>query len=65
MMACNPLSYHLCGLIVQVTVVPRKTVVGDTDRCFDNLSRSHHKSHVTLMTEDSDHDSDDDFRSGC
>ena len=40
-------------------VVPRRTVVGDIDRRFDNLSGSHHRSHV------SDDDSDDDFRSGC
>ena len=28
-------------------VVPRRTVVGDIDRRFDNLSGSHHQSHVT------------------
>ena len=27
-------------------VVPRRTVVGDIDRRFDNLSGSHHQSHV-------------------
>ena len=27
-------------------VVPRRTVVGDVDRRFDNLSGSHHQSHV-------------------
>ena len=26
-------------------VVPRRTVVGDIDRRFDNLSGSHHQSH--------------------
>ena len=26
----------LGGLIVRVRVVPRRTVVGDIDRCFDN-----------------------------
>ena len=31
----------LCGLIVRVRVVPRRTVVGDIDRRFDNLSGSH------------------------
>ena len=36
----------MCGLIVRVTVVPRRTVVGDIDRRFDNLSGSHHQ---TLM----------------
>ena len=35
----------MCGLIVQVRVVPRRTVVGDIDRRFDNLSGSHHQSH--------------------
>ena len=37
----------LCGLIVRVRVVPRRTVVGDTDRRFDNLSGSHHQSQTT------------------
>ena len=40
---------RLCGLIVRVRVVPRRTVVGDIDRRFDNLSGSHHQSHMTLM----------------
>ena len=30
-------------------VVPRRTVVGDTDRRFDNLSGSHHHSHVNCV----------------
>ena len=34
----------MCGLIVRVRVVPRRTVVGDIDRRFDNLSGSHHQS---------------------
>ena len=38
-----PTAFHdvvcrLCGLISRARVVPRKTVVGDTDRRFDNLS---------------------------
>ena len=33
---------RLRGLIVRVRVVPRRTVVGDIDRRFDNLSGSHH-----------------------
>ena len=40
----------LCGLIVRVRVVPRRTVVGDTDRRFDNLSGSHHQSHVNCVS---------------
>ena len=36
---------RLCGLIVRVRVVPRRTVVGDIDRRFDNLSGSHHQIH--------------------
>ena len=32
--------FCLCGLIVRVRVVPRRTVVGDIDRRFDNLSGS-------------------------
>ena len=60
---CTLRIFRLCGLIVRVRVVPRRTVVGDIDRRFDNLSGSHHQSHVmTLMKR---HDSDDDFRSGC
>ena len=27
----------MCGLIVRVRVVPRRTVVGDIERLFDNL----------------------------
>ena len=41
---------RLCGLIVRVRVVPRKTVVGDTDRHFDNLSGNHHHSHVNCVS---------------
>ena len=37
----------LCGLMVQVRVVPRKTVVGDIDgRLFDNLSGTHRQSYL-------------------
>ena len=32
------LKDRLCGLIVRVRVVPRRTVVGDIDRRFENLS---------------------------
>ena len=39
------INIRLCGLIVRVRVVPRRTVVGDIDRRFDNLSGSHHQSH--------------------
>ena len=41
---------HLGGLIVRVRVVPRRTVVGDSDRRFDNLSGSHHQSHVNCVS---------------
>ena len=34
-------AYCLCGLIVWVRVVPKRTVVGDIDGRFDNLSASH------------------------
>ena len=40
----------MCGLIVRVRVVPRRTVVGDIDRRFDNLSGSHHQSHVNCVS---------------
>ena len=40
---------RLCGLIIRVRVVPRRTVVGDIDRRFDNLSGSHHQSHVNCV----------------
>ena len=43
-------SNRLCGLIVRVRVVPRRTVVGDTDRRFHNLSGSHHQSHVNCAS---------------
>ena len=37
----DPRSFsRLCGLIVRVRVVPRRTVVGDIDRRFNNLSGS-------------------------
>ena len=35
---------------VRVRVVPRRTVVGDTDRRLDNQSGSHHQSHVNCIT---------------
>ena len=41
---------RLCGLIVRVRVVPRRTVVGDIDRRSDNLSGSHHQSHVNCVS---------------
>ena len=41
---------RLCGLIVRVRVVPRRTVVGDIDRRFDNLSGSHHQSHMNCLS---------------
>ena len=41
---------RLGGLIVRVRVVPRSTVVGDIDRRFDNLSGSHHQSHVNCVS---------------
>ena len=40
----------MCGLIIRVRVVPRRTVVGDIDRRFDNLSGSHHQSHVNCVS---------------
>ena len=40
----------MCGLIVRVRVVPRRTVVGDIDQRFDNLSGSHHQSHVNCVS---------------
>ena len=47
---CNFQKFRLCGLIVRVRVVPRRTVVGDIDRRFDNLSGSHHQSHVNCVS---------------
>ena len=41
---------RLCGLIVRVRVVPRRTVVGDIGRHVDNLSGSHHQSHVNCKS---------------
>ena len=41
---------RLGGFIVRVRVVLRRTVVGDTDRRFDNLSGSHHQSHVNCVS---------------
>ena len=41
---------HLSGLIVRVRVVPRRTVVGDIDRGFGNLSGSHRQSHVNSVS---------------
>ena len=46
----NIMLCRLCGLIVRVRVVPRRTVVGDIDRRFDNLSGSHHQSHVNCVS---------------
>ena len=40
----------LGGLIVRVRVVPRRTVVGDIDQHFNNLSESHHQSHVNCVS---------------
>ena len=40
---------RLCGLIVRVRVVSKRTVVGDIDRRFDNLSGSHHQSHGNTL----------------
>ena len=31
-------------------VVPRRTVVGDSDRRFDNLSGSHYQTHVNCVS---------------
>ena len=41
---------RLRGLIVRVRVVPRRTVVGDIDRRFDNLSGSHIRVMTLMMT---------------
>ena len=43
-------NIRLCGLIFRVRVVPRRTVVGDIDRRFDNLSGSHYQSHVNCVS---------------
>ena len=40
---------RLCGLIVWVRVVPRRTVVGDIDQCFDNLSGSHGELRIVSL----------------
>ena len=40
----------LCGLIVRVRVVPRRTVVGDIDRRFDNLSGGYHQSNMLFVS---------------
>ena len=40
----------MCGLIVRLGVVPRKAVVGDIDQRFDNLSGSHHQSHLNCVS---------------
>ena len=45
---------RLYGLIVRVRVVPKRTVVGDVDQHFDNLSGSHHQSHVTCVSSGND-----------
>ena len=36
----------MVSVIVRVREVPRRTVGGDIDRRFDNLSGSHHQSEV-------------------
>ena len=41
---------RLCGLIVHLRVLPRRTVVGDINRCFNNLSGSHHQSRVNFVS---------------
>ena len=46
----NPGVSVVCVVIVRVRVVPRRTVVGDIDRRFDNLSGSHHQSHVNCVS---------------
>ena len=48
--AAHSYNNRLCGLIFRVRVVPRRTVVGDIDRRFDNLSGSHHQSHVNSVS---------------
>ena len=40
---------RLCGLIVSVRVVPKRTLAGDIDRSFDNLSGSHYQNHVNCV----------------
>ena len=44
------IHFRLCGLIVRVRVVPRRTVVADIDRRFYNLSGSHHQSHANCVS---------------
>ena len=41
---------RLGGSIVRLRVAPRRTVVGDIDRRLDNLSGSHHHSHVNCVS---------------
>ena len=38
-----------CSVIVRVRVVLKRTVVGDSDSRFDNLSGSHHQSQVKVL----------------
>ena len=38
-----------CSVIVRVRVVLKRTVVGDSDWRFDNLSGSHHQSQVKVL----------------
>ena len=40
----------LCGLIVRVREVPRRTVGGDIDRLFDNLSGSQFTAFMSPVT---------------
>ena len=55
-----------CSVIVWVRVVLKRTVVGDSDGRFDNLSRSHHHHLFLRVFKNFMYsDSDDDFRLGC
>ena len=42
-------NIRLCSVIVQVNVVLKRTVVGDSDWRFDNLSESHDQSQVKVL----------------
>ena len=48
----------LCGLIIQVSVVLRRTVVSNGDWHFDNLSRSHYQSQVNSCCQSPDSDNE-------
>ena len=43
------INIRSCSVIVRVRVVLKKTVVGDSDLRFDNLSGSHHQSQVKVL----------------